>query len=911
MGLLVDHAVQYVWCEPIQDRQYTIRPSRLTRDGGAFKYCRVLMEQVPLPNALNDTDRGYHHVYQLGQLKEQTFGLSINRDEWFDLNVVCETDKMSVDIYLPNGMMIPRQYCFIKINRDENIIIAVRIVPTLDLGTTMVTNKINGATSYERVTLDNTAVEIRFYQNARFQSELWKATTPFPNKPIRSKSKRMTSSSDFVQFMTEVNAIEGSYLGAGMGLYYLDGLLISKPTGWLTDYQGKVLSMIWDASIKGKFTFSLKDIPMFTSELDYMITKYILLMNNSYQTIDYCDDHDIYVTVGTGTGNAYKGVYIGRMDKTTVRMLTHNAYSLRTDIVNKLMMNHIDFQTVTRCSILLVARQGGLYRGLTSQMNRIEELYRLPRAQIIQALTGVNSSLPEWSAAVLEKGAYTRVMSSNRDQLTEEMIEEAYGYNAATRELNKVFYKAKEINGQYYIESPTPLLLVNPSSGVGERAIFNYRDGVLQRWFSDASTNGNIILSGTDKVTHAELFHTRLTNGYDNIVMYEGSLTDLVDADLDYWGFRCYASAMQDGVVNNDWRDITDIKTYYTYYPKGDTASKGVPCIRWNKAALAQANLKPCVKITSNMIVYRPTLVVDAKFPGFVSCRLMRKLKTTDTSMVPAVLSPGVIDVFLNGKSLIEGLDYFVDFPRITVTKQQEGDIKDIDLVIRYYGAANPATMQPYRNREFGFVRSGMLSADGEYDIRDDRNIRIVSNGKIMAYEDVVFAERGTGTRVTDGKPYAVTDYICQVEPYTQQNTTSFLKKARDIDDRIERYLTHFMKETPVKHPVVVDERWRIYSPFCSAVLHLMERNDYPSDIMLDNTFDVAKIDSWLTGWKYLLEYDPARREYDMDYVEILPHPHWRTMKITSKQYALVNFIIRNYLNSNVYLSKFVEIVNG
>lgn len=911
MGLLVDHAVQYIWCEPIQDRQYTIRPSRLTRDGGAFKYCRVLMEQVPLPNALNDTDRGYHHVYQLGQLKEQTFGLSINRDEWFDLNVVCETDKMSIDVYLPNGMMIPRQYCFIKINRDENIIIAVRIVPTLDLGTTMVTNKINGATNYEKVTLDNTQLEIRFYQNARFQSELWKSTAPFPNKPIRSLSKRLNSNSDFVQFMTEANAIEGAYVSAGMSLFYLNGQLISKPSGWLTEYQGQVLSMVWDSSIKGKFTFGLKDIPMFTSELDYMITKYILLMNNSYQSIDYCDDHDVYITVGTGTGNAYKGLYIGRMDKSTMRMLTHNAYSLRTDIVNKLMANHIDYQNISKCSVLLVARQGGLYRGLTSQMNRIEELYRLTRAQIIQALTGVNSTLPEWAAVNLEKGAYTRVMSSDREQITDDMVEEAYGYNAATKELNKVFYKAKEINGQYYIESPAPLLLLNPKTSVGERAIFNYRDGILQKWFNDASTNNNIILSGTDKVTHAELFHTRLTDGYDNVIHYPDEILDVVDQDLDYWGFRCYAAALQGDAVVGDWRDITDLKTYYTYYPKGDSQSKGVPCIRWNRPALMQANLKPCVKITSNMVVYRPKLTLDNKFSGYISFRLQVKETLNSTSMIPATISPGRVDVFMNGKSLVEGLDYFVDFPRVTITKQQEGSVSDIDLVVRYYGAADPATMQPYRNRDFGFVRSGMLSTDGEYDIRDDRNIRIVANGRAMAYEDVVFAERGTGTRVTDGKPYAVTDYICQVEPYTKQNTTRYLKTSRDIDNRIERYLTHFLKETPVKHPVVVDERWRIYSPFCSAVLHLMERNDYPSDLMLDNTFDVAKIDSWLSGWKYLLAYDPARHEYDMDYVEVLPHPHWRTMKITSKQYALVNFIIRNYLNSNVYLSKFVEIVNG
>lgn len=911
MGLLVDHAVEYVWCEPIQDRQYTIKPSRLTREGGAYKYCRVLMEQVPLPNALNDTDRGYHHVYQLGQLKEQTFGLTINRDEWFDLNVVCETDKMSIDVYLPNGMMIPRQYCYIKINRDENIIIAVRIITTLDLGTTMVSSKVNGSVSYQAVTLDNTEVEIRFYQNARFQSALWKSTAPVPNKPIRSISKRISSSSDFIQFMTQVGAIEAAYLNVGMSLFYLNGNLISKPAGYLTSYQGKTLSMIWDSSIKGKFSFSLKDIPIFTSDLDYMITKYILLMNNTYQTIDYCDDHDVYITVGTGTGTAYKGLYVGRMDKSTVRMLTHNAYSLRTDIVNKLIANHIDFQTMSKCSVLLVARQGGLYRGLTSQMNRIEELYRLPRAQIVQALTGVNSSLPEWSAKVLEKSAYTRVMSSNRDEITDAMVEEAYGYNAATKELNHVFYKASEINGQYYVQSPPPLLLVNPKTNVGERAIFNYRDGQLVRWFNDASVNGNIILSGTEKVTHAELFHTRLTDGYDNVITYDEVIADVVDQDLAFWGFRCYASAMDDGVANGDWRDITDLKTYYTYYPKGDTLSKGIPCLRWNRSALTQANLKPCIKITSNMVIYRPELSLDNTFAGYISFRLMVKKTPLDTQMSNVPLSPGVVDVFMNGKSLIEGLDFFVDFPRVTVTKQQEGPVSDIDLIVRYYGAADPKTMQPYRNRDYGFVQGGILSVDGQYDIRDDRNNRIVVGGSVMAMEDVVFAERGTGTRVTDGKPYAVTDYVCQVEPYTQQNTTTYLKTARDIDDRIERYLTHFLNEKPVKYPVVVDERWRIYSPFCSAVLHLMERNDYPSDIMLDNTFDVAKIDSWLSGWKYLLKYDPACHDYNMDYVEILPHPHWRTMKITSKQYALVNYIIRNYLNSNVYLSKFVEIVNA
>jgi hypothetical protein len=122
----------------------------------------------------------------------------------------------------------------------------------------------------------------------------------------------------------------------------------------------------------------------------------------------------------------------------------------------------------------------------------------------------------------------------------------------------------------------------------------------------------------------------------------------------------------------------------------------------------------------------------------------------------------GNIDIFLNGKSLIQGLDYFIDFPEVVITNkayltadpnttEQQIHIRCTGFTTRDVKVADPA--------DISYVMHGALSYNRRYDLRDDAVQRIVVDGRVKLAEQVRFAEE-LKTRdplaVTNGKPYVI-----------------------------------------------------------------------------------------------------------------------------------------------------------
>ena len=73
-NVLVEHAKEHVWQEPLQDRQFNIGLGRLTKKGGFVGSTSVLWHRVLSPTR-NETTKKFHHVYQIGQISPITLNL--------------------------------------------------------------------------------------------------------------------------------------------------------------------------------------------------------------------------------------------------------------------------------------------------------------------------------------------------------------------------------------------------------------------------------------------------------------------------------------------------------------------------------------------------------------------------------------------------------------------------------------------------------------------------------------------------------------------------------------------------------------------------------------------------------------------------------------------------------------------
>lgn len=906
--LLKAHALANIWCEPSQDRQYTIRPARLTPRGGAFKRVRVLWDTIPLPNADALTHSGLYHVYQIGQISPELLNIHTLSTGWVPMVDVITDNNLYVVAFLDNGTRIPLTTCWLKLNADRNLILAVKIVYDLDLGVEPYILPNTSIETTRAINLDEHPLNLRFYSNARMDSESWMAITNNDRHGIRVVETIITSLSAYSQWVYDCQTVASNY-NTGAGTHWSDGWVMAEPTGWMVDYIGQTFSYVYDATINAVETYRLSEMPTFLSQLDVGIDKYLLLRDALPTMIDYYDDVEFYLIDGT----PYRGVIIPQLRANTVRMVTHNAYAIRKDVIDGLFNQHPSLSRST-ASIMVVVRVGGMVRGLVHQHSRIEELYRLPRSGILTAMSAANTLVPEWHMDNLEASAYTAIMRSEAVDITTPMLETAYGYNAASLAVANPFAIGVDNGGVRVVTVPPVATIPDVATNGGRRTVYGYTaSGTLLDWLNDLGGYRDIPLYvAMANTVRAEVFNY-LTDTVSNGEYYD---TDVTSHDLRQYGFRCYACPIVGGLPSEEWTDVTDTP-YYHYDPVGTLANGYTPSIVWSTYLLDYANLYPCVRVDGVMHFW----TAPTPSPPYSGINRVTVTATMDwlggTVVRPVSLSPGIIDVFQDGRSLIEGIDYYVEWPIITVVRRPTTLPGDTVIQVRSYGFCNPSTMRHMPARERGFVQGGILSVDHRYDIRNDRPTRIVVAGGTVDRSMVRLAEDHTGPLVVDGRPYALSDYVTSASQYSTQHVTEYYLASVDMDRRVSDYLTPLLATDLVRYPFIQINRWSVVSPFCSAIMHALN-NGFLSGGELDVPYTNAEIDTWVQPWIHLLAVDPCVVEPDINsncdtqlyhnYVIIYPHPYLDAMTLTPVQYGFVEQLITIYLNQKTDLTPSVII---
>lgn len=267
----------------------------------------------------------------------------------------------------------------------------------------------------------------------------------------------------------------------------------------------------------------------------------------------------------------------------------------------------------------------------------------------------------------------------------------------------------------------------------------------------------------------------------------------------------------------------------------------------------------------------------------------------------------GVIDVFMNGFSLVRDLDYFVEDNQITIIKRPDTSPEDTVIWVRGYGVCDPNAMVTDTPREFDFVKGGILSINGIYNIRNDRNIRTVVSGRVKLRDEVRFAEDMSGALTADGRPYAINDYAVAVENFTSAKFIPYRAQAIDLDNRVMDYLTARLTETTVLHPIIEVEKWDVFSPFLSRIIHAL-MGGFLGAGELDGVYTDAQVDTWISAYLPLLAVDPCLRNIDLRYVLILAHPYHTLVSVTSSQYRFLQYLINRFLLGRVDLTPTVII---
>lgn len=859
---LINHALSNAWCNPQQDNLIILAARRLTKDNGELNRFTLMNRQVGLPSSGKR-----YHVYQIGQILPLALGLKPTTgdwepERWIKFSSAMNSQKVIVNLYTATGVNIPRYSSYYMFSEEKDLIFALEIDSSIP------------------VNLNTDTVYLRLYSNAYFQSTTADAITNY----IQCNGKKVTT----IQHILDVQAtVAGLMTLSGHVSCYVNGLL----TGNISPVNvsiGDSIEYVYDSSVKRVVTFTVSSLLTFQSTLDSKFKYLLHHLGNGNDTIDYQDDIDINI-ISVASNGTKKGVYYHHNNPNAYRMVTHRDYSIVVDYFDYLADAMIAIISDTpldsrEFKLEVVIRNSGYYRPLIQDNSRIFELYKLPDEKIVQAMVGVNSTLDVWRAENLEACAYTRMMRSNAQAINMTMVQDAYGYNGISKIVGDTPTKTVLRSGVQAIDLPYALADVSTGYEYDSNGVLL---GVQNHSFGTDynSANSNCILveviSGKGSVRPEVVF------GEDNLPVPQ------------YDNYRVYQCFLNNGVPNNIWRDVTGTNQY--------RVENNV--LIWNNLEYGQFLM---IRSDSSYLSYDIDITSVNGNMFFTLTEEENRGNGYQTFTLPVPL--GQLDIFLNGRSLINGLDYIVKFPMVHILNksylEQPAAYTPQRIHVRFTGFCD-RDLHMESVDDYGFIQHGYLSSNSRFDIRDDKVLRITVDGRTMHRSDLEFSEDHDGVSIvnpSNGKPYQIRDIIVPLKELVDSNTYSLRDLSLEIDGKVSDYMTVNLPEAIRGNLMAIPSRYSLVSPFMSRMLNALVDNEINLSVVESNLSDMDIV-ALCQPFEFLLGFDPINpnNEFDFRFVQAIPHRNNAVLTLTIVQYRLMEKIVKLYGNGQINLSSFVN----
>jgi hypothetical protein len=858
---LVKHAIENVWCNPNQDRQLIFSPSRMTPINGMKNRFRHVNRMIDLP-----VREIRYHVYNIGQTSPEGLGLlGISLDwlneGWTSFKDVINNSKTFVSIYTAKGIQLPKFNSYYMFTNERDLIVAVPV---------------DSKTSAD---LNQENVYLRLYDNAYYQTARANSGVNF----LETDGMIVSEMQDILNWQARVAQLRNV---PGHSYIYVNGYLVGDVSP-LNVQVGDVIEYIHDTSIKRIVTYTVENLHSFRSTLDSKYKYLLHHLDGSNDTIDFQDDIDVHILHQPELGT-YKGVYYHRNNQDSHRMVTHRDYSVVVDYFMYLgtsLLSEVngEVSNVQDLKIQVVVRNSGYYRPLVHDNSRLFELYKLPDAKILQSMTGVNSTLDIWKAEALENNAYVKLMNSRYSQIDMSLVQNAYGYNSISKIVGDTPTRIRFEHSRPVIDLPVALQHNSTAYEYDEEGLFigtNYHTSGYTYVSNRSLTRTVEMISGEGGETLDQVY------GQDGLPIPE------------YYNYRVYKTTIDGGIPGAVWTDVTDSGLY-------DIVNRQVV---WKDST---ANRYLMLRTDRKFLSYTFELQENAGNYYFPLAELVDHGDGIQKKILTVPM--GELDIFMNGKSLIEGLDYRVVFPIVHIVNKKYLQEGNQNIHIRYTGFCSSEGKHE-SIEDHGYIEHGVLSNNNRYDLRDDKVLRICVDGRLYHRDELVFSEHHSGISTIDSKnglPYQVKDIVVPLKELTDTDTYSLRKLSQAVDKKVSDYMSLQLPQPPRGAVSAIVEPYPVFSPFLSRIVFLMKSGIINEEVMAQS-FSDNKILDVCKPFEDLLEFDPIYSEnnYDKRYTIVHPHLEDGTVGLTLMQFRFMTRIVNLYAKGLVDLSRFFVVDN-
>lgn len=846
---LINHAYSNVWCAPEQDRQHRFAPARISPPIGVRGSTDLIWSRYNLP-----TQGDWYHLYQIGPIIYANLGLTLENLVWTSAGNMMNKERMVIDVYTESGRMVPRERVFLFATPDGNLSVAVR--------DTKIIGDFGAETLY-----------FRFYSNAFFE----KGDENDPQEGIEYKYY-VPATTDAIATVSKV--YRDMLARSGKTYAFINGWKVQN-INIATVKRGDMVELVRDSSIREILEIPVTSLPVFLSTLDSQ-NKYLihqLVKRDAY--VDYKDDLDIFLIKRTNP-NTYTGILYHMNSADSVRMVTHRDWSIPTNYVDRFAAANGAWALTNQLSVQVVVRRGGVERPIIDEARHIKELYKLDDETLLQTVIGTEANVDVWKAAALEASQYTAIMRAKDGTITRQMVEAAYGYNAISVILADTPQIVTDINK--WVELPFGLR--------GQSTIYEYDiNGLLLGWYFN--TNVQWYVARNASCHYIEGIVGK--GGRSSSTVYGDDAP--ITASINY---RCYTCPIVNGEPDGRWKDVTDDLTKYQI-----VGGKVV----W---AVDRKLFYTAVKYDDSFLTYNLDLnYTDGLLRFSLNVEEVRVAGNPilNLSEIPV----GVLELWLEGHPIIEGLDWFMKDKEICIVNKvwRNRDIsKGNRITIRATGFCNP-DMSRVKQSEFGYVEQGWLSRNNRWNLRDDKVVRVTAGGRLYARDELQWSEDKPGVRasnIPNGAPYQVIEPIIPFRDVTLEDTYKLRKLAEETDQQIEDFMTDRMGDVVLEGPNLIPGPHVLYSPFISKIMHDLNDGYIPESKINSSVYSDLVVKELAKPYEWLLEYEPTAKNFPEAYVNVHPHERYTPIELGLYQYNFLRRVIRVYLKDKVNISQFISI---
>lgn len=852
---LLNHAYKNAWCSPRQDLQAILQPARISPPLGIKGTTPHMWGSLDLPTA-----KDQFHLYQIGQIHPSLLGLFPQPKVWMKLSEMMGAENLMADVYVADGRQLPRIETWLLLTESRDVLLAVKDQPRI-------------------ASLKTEPLYMRLYSNSYFASDRADAVV---NK-IECQGMRVGDPNQSLLFQRDYHT---SRARQGYTTLFVNGVYVHDFIPSLLK-AGDIVEYVYDSTVKAIVDLKIADLDTFDSILDskrkYLIHYAAAQVNGPM--IDYRDDIDLYLlNLGQQNGSpVWDGAYYHKNQNDAFRMVTHRDYAIAVPYVNGYLLSRPTWTDVQQLTIRMVIRHSGWQRPLINEHHRIKELYKLQEDDRVQAMLGIDSSVIVWQAAELENSYYAKLMDAMHDGVTPSIVQAGYGYNAISKLVADSPLPVQVVNGRRQVSLPYALQ--------ANSTIYEYdTDGKLLEFHYHTL--------GAEYTPFNPL--TQLIEG----IMGRGSYTlstvfGQANVELDpEANYRYYIAPISSGEVQHDqWADVTGDATKYMVI--GTTAT-------W----LVDTNLYAvAVKSDRDFLAYDLTLAPNN---GLLKFSIDAEATYPNGAAQGVMYIPfGNLDLWLNGRALIEGLDYHIAWPQVIIVNKAylvPGDTQKLHVRATGFCKSDMTMPEP---KEVGFIRYQQLSRNTRFDVRDDKVLRIVADGRTFHRSVLSFVEDNSGVLITaaaNGKPYVIEEPVIPLRGLVDGETPYTLRdKSVVVDQAISDYLSLRLPEPVQTSPDYIADKYAIYSPFASTVAHDL-LNGIISMTDFKGQYSDMDVRDALASYTYLLDYDPTQKTVDSDHVAIHPTNLITEMVLDIYQYNFLARAIKTFLDDKVDITQFVAI---